>query len=138
MGQRHYFGSVEPCLRDDHAFRFDLRFGSFNDWSRLGLASNLSKALFFYPYLDNPLRRHSTVRGTALDRNALAQLATSRCAAFFVVPASAATSTASFEPKASGVVTVEHSAAGNMESLLDSKPRRELCLCKPLSAGGKS
>ncbi len=58
--RRHYFGRVEPCLRDDHAFRFDLRFGSFNDWSRLGLASNLSKALFFiFPILDNPMRTQS-------------------------------------------------------------------------------
>jgi len=50
-GQRHYFGRVEPSFRDDHAFRFDLRFGSFNDWLAKGLHHMPAKALSFEPML---------------------------------------------------------------------------------------
>jgi len=58
-GHRHYFGRVEPCLRDDHTFRFDLRFGSFNDWSRLGLIESQQSAVFYIPYSRQPDVPHS-------------------------------------------------------------------------------
>jgi hypothetical protein len=132
----NYFGRVEPCLRDDHTFRFDLRFGSYLVPIRASIESQQSP-VFFIPYSRQPMRRHSKLREPHW-RVATRSLNWPLDAAplSLSLPHPRHLQRRPFSPTASGVLTVELLSAGNMESLwIRNRDPNSAFANRPVSVG---